>query len=268
MIDWITVAFQIVNFLILLALLRWLLYGRIIKAMDAREATIAARLAEADAKRQEAEKQAAELRQKTEDLDAQRDELLAKAKADADAQRKELTAQARAEVDLTRAQWHQAVEREKDGFLQDLRQRVSQQTLAIARRVLADLAGADLEERMVGSFLAQLDGLDDAERTKMADAVAKTAENPAERFATVRSAFALPDAARQRLADAVHGRIAEEVDVRFETSGELLCGIELMAGGTQLAWSIEHYLATLEEELAAAFESSSEQRVEATRADS
>jgi F-type H+-transporting ATPase subunit b len=255
-INWTTVAFQIVNFLILLFLLWLFLYGRIIKAMDEREARIAARLTEAEEKRRQADEQAETFRQKTEQLDAQRDEFLTKAKADADAERKELTAQARAEVDQTRAQWHEAVQREKEGFLQDLRQRATAQTLAIARRALADLAGDDLEGRVLETFLAQIGNLDDAERGKFAEAVANTAEEEEDRHVVVRSAFDLPDDGRQRLTEAVHAHIADGTGIRFETSAELICGIELVAGGTKLAWSIEHYLATLEEDLAEAFETS------------
>ena len=43
MIDWFTVAAQIVNFLILVALLKYFLYGRIVDAMDRREQSIAQR---------------------------------------------------------------------------------------------------------------------------------------------------------------------------------------------------------------------------------
>ena len=50
LIDWFTVCAQIVNFLVLVALLKHFLYGPILRAMDAREQTIAGRLAEAQQK--------------------------------------------------------------------------------------------------------------------------------------------------------------------------------------------------------------------------
>ena len=43
-IDWFVFAAQIVNFFILVALLKFFLYDRIVKAMDARQARIASRL--------------------------------------------------------------------------------------------------------------------------------------------------------------------------------------------------------------------------------
>jgi F-type H+-transporting ATPase subunit b len=45
-VDWITVAAQMINFLVLVWLLKRFLYGPIIKAMDEREAQIAERMRE------------------------------------------------------------------------------------------------------------------------------------------------------------------------------------------------------------------------------
>ncbi|MFA5322312.1 MAG: hypothetical protein WC373_06520, partial [Smithella sp.] len=47
-IDWFVLFCQIFNFLLLMYLLKRFLYGRILKAMDDREAKISARFAEAD----------------------------------------------------------------------------------------------------------------------------------------------------------------------------------------------------------------------------
>lgn len=59
LIDWFTVVAQIINFLILVFLLKHFLYGRIINAMDQREARITSRLEEAETQRKEAENEAA-----------------------------------------------------------------------------------------------------------------------------------------------------------------------------------------------------------------
>ena len=46
--DWSTVALEVVNFLVLVWLLKRFLYGRILHAIEARESKIAARIAEED----------------------------------------------------------------------------------------------------------------------------------------------------------------------------------------------------------------------------
>ena len=66
LIDWFTVIAQVVNFLILVWLLKRFLYRPILNAIDAREKRIAAKIADADAKEAEAQKQREEYQQKNE----------------------------------------------------------------------------------------------------------------------------------------------------------------------------------------------------------
>ena len=79
LINWFTVAAQIVNFLILAALLKRFLYGPIVSAMAAREERIASEMAVAAQKRQEAEQEEAAMSQKMQEIQAQRREMLAQA---------------------------------------------------------------------------------------------------------------------------------------------------------------------------------------------
>ena len=122
LIDWFTVIAQIINFLVLIALLKRFLYDRIIKAMDQREEKIASRLAEAERNRKEAEQEAEAYQKKNRELDEKRQEMLSQAKEEVEVKRKELMKKARDEVDQVQARWREAIQREKDSFLQDLRE--------------------------------------------------------------------------------------------------------------------------------------------------
>ena len=248
MIDWPTVIAQIINFLILVYLLKRFLYGRIVAAMDKRQQRIAAQLQQAADARKEADQQAESFRSKLETLLAQRKEMFAKAKDEAAAHRQQLMDQARQEVDALHARWREALGREQAAFVADLRERVSRQTLAIARRALGDLAGAGLEATLVDAFLQRLPGLPEEERK----AIAPLPDQ--EQRIVVRSAFEIPEDRRGPIRDAIHAHVAEGLDVAFETSPEVLCGIELLAGGRKLAWSMDNYLDRLEEDLREALE--------------
>jgi F-type H+-transporting ATPase subunit b len=248
LLDWFTVAAQIVNFLILVALLKHFLYGRIVKAMDERQHTIACRLAETEKQRQEAAQIAADYRHAQEELQEQRQEWLTQAREDAAAQRQVLYNQAREEVEHMQARWHGAMQQERAAFLHALRQRASQQLAVIARQALADLADADLEQQMLAVFLAQLRTLEAAVWDTMIVAARDTTQP-----VVIRSAFALPQAARQQLQEVLQEYMGEAIRLRFETTPALMCGIELQTRGQKIAWSLEHYVTMLEEHLAAAF---------------
>ena len=89
LIDWFTVIAQVVNFLILVWLLKRFLYKPILNAIDVREKKVADELANADAKEAEAQKEKDEFRHKNEELDQQRAALLNKAKDEATAERQQ-----------------------------------------------------------------------------------------------------------------------------------------------------------------------------------
>lgn len=79
MIDWFTVVAQIINFLILVALLKYFLYGRIVAAMTQRQEEISARWEEARQQREAAAKELEAARDRNRQLDQQREALLANA---------------------------------------------------------------------------------------------------------------------------------------------------------------------------------------------
>ena len=72
LINWFTVIAQIVNFVVLVALLKHFLYAPLLRAIDSREKRIADRLAEASQKNQEAEQQMKFVMEKTSEVDHQR----------------------------------------------------------------------------------------------------------------------------------------------------------------------------------------------------
>ena len=79
LIDWFTVGAQALNFLILVWLMKRFLYKPILHAIDEREKRIAAELADADAKKAEAQKERDEFQHKNAEFDQQRAALLSKA---------------------------------------------------------------------------------------------------------------------------------------------------------------------------------------------
>ncbi|MGK7926739.1 MAG: ATP F0F1 synthase subunit beta [Spirulina sp.] len=240
----ITIA-QIINFLILVVLLKRFLYGPIVHAMEQREQRITARLQEAETRVEEARQEAEVYRQKQQEFEAQREERLNLAKQEIEQERQVLREGARAEVDTARTQWYEALEREKKAFLQELQQRASLQIAAIARRVLGDLANADLEAQIVEAFIDRLHHLDDAQLEMMRSSVSPS---PGRELA-IRTAFAIAPDKRSRLVQAIGEQIGMEVEVKFETGDEAICGIELRDRDYKLSWNLAHYLQELEAEM-------------------
>ncbi|NIR30466.1 MAG: F0F1 ATP synthase subunit B [Gammaproteobacteria bacterium] len=242
-IDWLTVSAQIVNFLILVWLLKHFLYQPVINAMDRREQRIAERLGDAERREQSAEREARAHREKSEALTRERGQLMAQAREEVVEKRKALLEEVRNEVDEKRRRWEQQVARERAEFLENLKAEAGRCIQAIARRALRDLADTELEERIIDSFVRRLENMDDETRWALAQGTGAI-------FIT--TSFELAPPVRARLTRAVHEHLVADVEVSYRESEELLCGIELSAGGRKLAWTLAGYLASLHERMEAA----------------
>jgi F-type H+-transporting ATPase subunit b len=243
-IDWFTFGAQAVNFLVLVWLLKRFLYRPVLKAIEAREQRIAAQLRDAEASRQAGEAEQARLKAEREAFAAERDALMARAVEEVKLERARLLDAARSDADAFRARLRETLAGERRQLADMLARRTRHEVLAIARQALSELAGVELEARIVEVFTQQLDSL-------APETLALLAPAPHERepVAWVRSAFELPAAQRAALEQAVRRTLGGRLTVRFEAADGLLGGVELSSGGHKVAWSIDQHLASLEQGL-------------------
>jgi len=241
LIDWFTVGAQALNFIILVWLMKRLLYKPILDAIDAREARIAAELANAAARQAEATNERTKFQHKNEVFDQQSAALLSQATDEANTERKRLLDAARqAAADLA-VKRGEALRIEARNLNQAIGRRAQDEVFAIARKALTDLADTRLEERMCGEFTRRLRAIGGDAKDSLAEALGSAREP-----ACVRSAFDLPAPQREAIEAAVHDTFALDIALRFETAPELVSGIELRANGQKMAWSIADYLSSLE----------------------
>ena len=112
---------------------------------------------------------------------------------------------------------------------------------AIARMTLTDLATTGLEAQMADVFTRRLRGLDAPGKKDLGEALAAGSAP-----ALVRSTFDLAAPQRATIQHALNETFSADIALRYETSPDLVSGIELSANGQKVAWSIADYLASLE----------------------
>lgn len=242
LIDWFTVSAQVVNFLILVWLLKHFLYRPILDAIDARENRIAKELADADATKAEAQIERDEYQSKNEIFDSERAARLSQVKDEANIERQRLLDETRLAADALSEKRKLALRQETETLNQSIGHRAQQAVFAIARKALRDLAGTSLEARMSDVFIQRLQDLDD--KTKAAFGAARKLDADPAR---VRTAFDLPAEQRSAIQDALVASFGADAEIRFETAPDLVSGIELTSNGQKLAWSIADYLVSLQE---------------------
>ena len=245
LVDWWTLSAQVVNFLILVFLLRYFLYGRIVRAMDQRREKIASHFASAAQKEQDATAQAESLRLDKNEFEQRRQSMFAEARQQADEQRQELTRQVREEVQAQADRWRQDLARSKAAFLQEMRHTTGRQICAIAGKALADLASANLEEAMVAKLLDRLSELSVDARAELDEARADDGQG-----LVVATAWELSQAERDKATKAINESLVADARISFETAPEMTCGIELRAGGRNVSWTVETYIDGIQQQLA------------------
>lgn len=241
-IDWFVFFAQIINFLILVYLLKYFLYSRILNAMDAREAKIASRFEEAQRLKEDARKAAQAYEEKNRELHEQSEEFLNQAHQHAEQEKNLLMDKVREEVDQVRQRWYETLGRERNAFLEDLRRRAGTYIFETIHRVLSDMADDELEGRMVHVFGRRIQEMDSAQQELL-----KSALKEKKAVISVHSAFPLNSTHRQMVEEALKPYLTPKVTIRYDVVETVGAGIELMARGYKLSWSIQDYLASLEE---------------------
>jgi F-type H+-transporting ATPase subunit b len=245
LIDWFTVGAQAVNFLILVWLMKRFLYQPVLAAIDAREKKIAGELQQAGDTRAQALKERDDLRTQSETLQAQREELLRAAAADAGARRQHLLDDARTESQELRSRLTAALTAEQAELKLEVAARTRQEALALTRKTLADLADTTLEDQMLEVFIRRVGEMNDVQKSQVVPPPVRTHSGAA----VLRSAFELTPAQRVNIAAALRQWPCAGATLQFETSPQLISGLELTVDGHKLGWNVATYLGSIEEKV-------------------
>ncbi len=218
---------QALNFLILVAVLRRVLYGPVLRLIDEREKAYRKREDEVVRLGQEAEARLQECRHTAEELEQRRARMLLELEAEASSLRRDLEERMRAQVAEERSRRMVLLQQELEGLVRAAQNRLGATLLQTCRRCLEDLADRSLEEQVARHLL------EGWAEVKL----------PANGEVVVRSAFPLSEEMQARFRRVVGA-------TTFATDPELGFGVEVESGGRLAGWALSSYLESLERDLA------------------
>jgi len=233
LIDWFTVFAQAVNFLILAWLLKRFLYGPIIKAMQERQERLVRELDSARQSRKEADDYAQSLSVKRDELERDAEAILDKARDAADTRLEQWLAEARRDVEARKMAWADGLEREQAALSDRLKARMAKQIMRLSEKVLRDLAGEDLEARVLDDFMSRLAGV--VPDAQYRDVV------------VVRTGFPLSVALFEKLKRSVEEYFPAHSGIETSEDASLGVGIVMLVGDIKWEWSLASYLDGVEE---------------------
>lgn len=239
LIDWFTVLAQLVNFVILLLVLKFLLYDRILEAMETRRASFVEREETTERLRQEAEEEANRVEERRKEIETHWEDMIEEARREAEDRRRELMEEARKAVEHQERQWRDSLRSSQDRLLTELERSTGEQALEISRRALEDIADADLEEEMVREFARRLE---QAESDEEIVATLREGDDPL----TVCTTFELGESSRKLIRETLHDLVSDpEREIEWERDPNLVAGVVVRVGARSVGWTIDQYLETL-----------------------
>lgn len=246
LIDWFTIIAQLINFMVLVYLLKRFLFGRIVQALEERKNKINSRIEEADNKLKEAEEYLKDYEKKNKELESRKDELISQAQKEAEQIKQKKLDNMKNEIEDSRQRWKERVKEERDEFINRLRNSIAKQTTSSTSNVLKELADVGLEKIIIERFISKIEHDNTA---------VMPGEKNTETQVTVKSSFQIDNEMKNRIKDTINNKIGTEAEYKFVLSDELVCGLELRLNSYKFEWNIRNYLSDLENEITEAFES-------------
>ncbi|GAB4188388.1 MAG: ATP synthase subunit B [Simkaniaceae bacterium] len=243
-IDWFTVVAQIVNFLILAALLHHFLFKRIIKAMDNREQRIIDRVEEAKKEKEQAEEERKKLQQKNKEFDQQKDAMYSNAEKQIEEQKNRWKEQAKEEIKQQKEKWLEELEKQQQEFYQKLKEKIGEQTYTISKDLIKNLADEDLESRIIENFIKQLQSLESQQK----EGLIKAYEGRKEENIHINSAFVMKETYQKEIKEILEKLFSSAPKIDFSVDPQLILGISLKCNGVKIGWTAKDYFRNLEED--------------------
>jgi len=238
-VDWFLLAAQLINFALLLVLLRVFLYKPVLNVMEQREEHLALAWSEAERVQAEAQAEAAELAAARAGMDRERRRRLELVEAEAERLRAGRLREVEAETAAFRASQGEALEEGRKKAVAALQDRSAELLLSELRATLDDLADDDLERRTTAVFARRLRELEPAHVAELRAAALEAAP-------VIATAFELGEAQRRELAELVNDVTSTTTPPSFVIDDRLLFGVELTVGAVRVAVSGYERLAALE----------------------
>lgn len=152
-----TMLWQLVNFFVLLFLLRKFLYSPIKDMLDKRAAQINGDLDDAEARREEAEELKAEYEQKLKNARSEAQEIVDNAETRANKKAKDIINKAEERAENLKAKKLEEIEQAKKEAAAELRDSIADYTVLAANKLIQEQLDENKHQQMIMDFIDQLD---------------------------------------------------------------------------------------------------------------
>jgi F-type H+-transporting ATPase subunit b len=240
--NWSTFVLEIINFLVLVWILKRFLYKPVLEVIARRQAGIENTRSEAQALRAHAEKLEEQYEGRLADWEQERQQALKALAGELEIERGRKIEEIHEELEKERERARVAEASRQASALARVEETALKQAAGFAAQLLDRVAGPDTEARLVESVITSLSQLP-AERI---NAIRNSRDHALEHI-TVASAYPLSEDQQRRLEQALVALLALNIPLRFEQDADLLAGVRIEAGAWLLGCNLRDELRGLAE---------------------
>lgn len=223
---------MVVNFFITLFLLQKFLYKPVMGIMEKRQAMVEETIRESETKMQEADELIETYRGRLEGIEDEGRTMLEKARKEAQETKERLLTGYRAEAEERRDAYFAEVEDQKESFEAALRRTLGTSSLRLARNILENLTGDDLEAKSFDTLLQRI-----RELPERSDGI------PARDASLIlSSAKPVPEERRREVEKTLSDTLGSAQDIRYEVDEDLVIGYALNFESYTLQVNARKYL--------------------------
>lgn len=248
--DWFTFVAQIINFLILMALLKKLLLGPLQKVMKDREQDVYDTLCTAEEKEKEAVRKEQEYQTRLKELDLNEARLMEAQREKAEQFRLKELRRIRKEIGEQQQKWEDSLQAQQDFYVSELHRQTIDNISGLLDRLVRNLADRSLEEQAVVKFTDKLKSMSREEVKSAFRAVLDYGDGEF----TVLSTFPLSIRKKAEISEILKSLFSEKINIRYKEAPELGFGIEVHADAWKTGWSARVFLEELRSNIPEVFD--------------
>ena len=235
--DWVTFSLEIVNFLILLWILKHFLYKPVLNVIAQRQAGINAKLEEANQKQSEAEQLKS---QYTNRLSAWENEKMAarhKLDEEIDSLRQQRMQDLNQQLETERQKAEAIQQRRLEQEKTQTQMTALYQGAAFTAKLLSQLASPELEKQLIDLFITQLQDMPELQQQTIQSNI-----DPTSNEIQVCSAYPLPQSVQQFLETALNKLVNKTITIKYTQDPDLIAGLRVSIGAFMLQANIQDEL--------------------------
>jgi len=241
--DWSTFILEIINFLILVWLLKRFFYRPVMDVIARRREEIQAKINQAEKIREESEALKAEYENRLSGWEEEKAAARQTLHRDIESERRRLQEELAASIEQEREKERVLNERKLRNERRNNERRALDKAHAFVSRLLTRLADRELEAGIVRVALEDLEKLSAEQKAVLKKSAAKPGTRP-----VVTSAYALSDTHRAAVEAALSGLLDQAVQCEYQTDPSLLAGLHIAVGAWMLQASLKDELKYFGEE--------------------